>query len=65
MIDAISTSPQDLRVLLLEGINESAVDLFRAAGFRQIERLTKALGGSYLNRALAVVLVLASRAGTQ
>ncbi len=65
MIDAISTSPQDLRVLLLEGINESAVDLFRAAGFRQIERLTKALDGDDLKRALAGVHVLGIRSRTK
>jgi D-3-phosphoglycerate dehydrogenase len=65
MIDSISTPPQDLRVLLLENINESAVDLFRAAGFRQIERLAKALDGDDLKRALAGVHVLGIRSRTK
>ena len=32
------------KALLLEGVNDSAVDLFRSAGFTNVERLTKALG---------------------
>ena len=52
MLENISIPTRDLRVLLLEGINESAVDLFRQAGFEKIERLTKALDGDELKQAL-------------
>jgi D-3-phosphoglycerate dehydrogenase len=53
------------RVLLLEGVSESAVALFRAAGFSQIQRLTKALDGGALTDALAGVHVLGIRSRTQ
>ncbi|NEL81494.1 MAG: phosphoglycerate dehydrogenase, partial [Xanthomonas perforans] len=34
---------QDIRVLLLEGISPTAVDVFRAAGYSQIELHAKSL----------------------
>ena len=41
--------PKDrIRILLLEGVNESAVEMMRAAGYSSIERLPKALGGDAL-----------------
>ena len=64
MIDKISVPVKDLRVLLLEGINESAVDLFRSAGFERIERLTKALDGDDLKRAIADAHILGIRSRT-
>ena len=65
MIDKISIPVKDFRVLLLEGINESAVDLFRSAGFEQIERLTKALDGDDLKRAIAGAHILGIRSRTK
>ena len=53
------------RVLLLEGVSKSAVALFRAAGFSQIQRLTKALDGEALTDALQGVHVLGIRSRTQ
>ncbi|HFL5763879.1 TPA: phosphoglycerate dehydrogenase, partial [Stenotrophomonas maltophilia] len=34
---------QDIRVLLLEGVSQTAVEVFSAAGYSQIEAHTKAL----------------------
>jgi D-3-phosphoglycerate dehydrogenase len=46
--------PKDkIKVLLLEGISQTAVDLFQAAGYAQIERRTTALDGAALRQALA------------
>jgi D-3-phosphoglycerate dehydrogenase len=53
------------RVLLLEGVSDSAVALFHAAGYRQVERLKKALDGGALTDALAGVNILGIRSRTQ
>jgi D-3-phosphoglycerate dehydrogenase len=53
------------KALLLEGVNDSAVDLFRAAGFSNVERLTKALDGEALRKALKGVALLGIRSRTQ
>lgn len=48
--------PEDIaesKILLLEGISERAVDHFTNFGFRNVERLTKALTGDALSEALA------------
>ena len=65
MIDQVVTDRRDLRVLLLEGINESALDLFAAAGFERVERLTKALDGEDLRKAVADAHVLGIRSRTK
>ncbi len=65
MIDTLVTDRKDLRVLLLEGINESALDLFAAAGFERVERLTKALDGDDLRKAVADAHVLGIRSRTR
>ena len=65
MNDPVSFMRKDLRVLLLEGINDSAVDLFTGAGFEQVERLPKALDGEDLKRALADVHVVGIRSRTK
>ena len=61
------TSPtkETARVLLLEGISDSAVALFHAAGYRQVERVAKALDGAALIEALAGVHILGIRSRTQ
>ena len=65
MIDTVLIDRKDLRVLLLEGINETAVDLFAAAGFEKVERLTKALDGEELHKAVADAHVLGIRSRTR
>jgi D-3-phosphoglycerate dehydrogenase len=59
--------PKDkIKVLLLEGISQTAVDLFQAAGYTQIERRTTALDGATLRQALAGgVRLLGIRSRTQ
>jgi D-3-phosphoglycerate dehydrogenase len=54
-----------IRVLLLEGVNDSAVALLAAAGYGQITRLPKALDGAALREALRGVHVLGIRSRTQ
>ena len=45
-----SLSKDKIRVLLLEGVNDSAVRTVRAAGYSNLTRLTKALDGEALRR---------------
>ncbi|MFV0280724.1 MAG: phosphoglycerate dehydrogenase [Rhodoblastus sp.] len=65
MIDALTLDRKDLRVLLLEGVNDSALDLFASAGFRHVERLPKALDGEELRKAVADTHVLGIRSRTK
>ena len=44
---------QDIRILLLEGISPSAIDVFRAAGYTQIEQHAKSLPEDALRRRIA------------
>src|SRR3954462_4496310 len=53
------------KAMLLEGVNDSAVDLFRSAGFTNVERLTKALDGDALRQAIKGVSLLGIRSRTQ
>ena len=53
------------RLLLLEGVHESAVELFVNAGMANIERLPKALDADALARALAGVDMVGIRSRTQ
>ena len=58
--------PKDkIKVLLLEGIHESAVDLFAAAGYTNVTRLTKALDGEALREALQGVHIVGIRSRTK
>ncbi len=58
--------PKDrIRVLLLENINDSAVALFRSAGYETVTRLPKALEGEALREALLGVHILGIRSRTQ
>ena len=46
--------PKDkIKILLLEGISDTAVNVFEAAGYTQIDRRTAALDGTELRKALA------------
>ena len=53
MSDRISLPKDRIRVLLLEGISDSAVELLAAAGYANVTRLPKALDGPALAEALA------------
>ena len=61
----LSLSKDKIRVLLLEGINDSAVDLFKTSGYTNVERLTKALDGDALHKALKGVHMIGIRSRTQ
>jgi D-3-phosphoglycerate dehydrogenase len=65
MSDRISLPKDRIRVLLLEGISDSAVELLGAAGYANITRLPKALDGPALAEALAGVHILGIRSRTQ
>ncbi|ATD67490.1 MULTISPECIES: phosphoglycerate dehydrogenase [Luteimonas] len=56
---------QDIRVLLLEGISQSAVDTFRAAGYTQIEMHPKALPDDQLRAKIADAHIVGIRSRTQ
>src|ERR1700751_4078132 len=61
----LSLSKDKIRVLLLENVNDSAVRLFQANGYSEVERLKKALDPADLKRALAGVHMLGIRSRTQ
>ena len=67
MTDASPLSlPKDkIRVLLLEGVNDSALSRFEHAGYTNLERLPKALDGERLTEALKGVHLLGIRSRTQ
>ncbi|MEJ0070378.1 MAG: phosphoglycerate dehydrogenase [Pseudomonadota bacterium] len=54
-----------LNVLLLEGINDSAVELLRGAGYTSLTHVPKALDGAALRDAVRGVHVLGIRSRTQ
>ncbi|MEZ0472589.1 phosphoglycerate dehydrogenase [Luteimonas salinilitoris] len=56
---------QDIRVLLLEGISQTAVDAFQAAGYSQIELHDKSLPEAALKRAVAGAHLVGIRSRTQ
>ena len=60
----LSLPKQKIRVLLLEGVNDSAVRMFEANGYTEIERLPKALGSAELKRMLSGVHMLGIRSRT-
>jgi D-3-phosphoglycerate dehydrogenase / 2-oxoglutarate reductase len=58
--------PKDkIKILLLEGISDTAVGIMQAAGYMNIERHTKALDGAALRTALKGVRLLGIRSRTQ
>ncbi len=58
--------PKDkIKILLLEGISDTAVGIMQAAGYTNIERHTKALDGAALRAALKGVRLLGIRSRTQ
>ncbi|GGC35226.1 D-3-phosphoglycerate dehydrogenase [Siccirubricoccus deserti] len=65
MSDLISLPKDRIRILLLEGISDSAVELLSAAGYRNVTRVAKALDGPALAEALQGVHILGIRSRTQ
>ncbi|CAP55817.1 phosphoglycerate dehydrogenase [Gluconacetobacter diazotrophicus] len=58
--------PKDkIRILLLEGIHDSAVALLKANGYENVTRLSKALEGAALRKALEGVHIVGIRSRTQ
>jgi D-3-phosphoglycerate dehydrogenase len=56
---------QDIRIVLLEGIHQSAVDALHAAGYTNIERFDKALPRAELFAAIADAHIVGLRSRTQ
>jgi D-3-phosphoglycerate dehydrogenase len=56
---------QDIRVLLLEGVSQTAVDIFAAAGYSQIEYHAKALPENELKARIAEAHIVGLRSRTQ
>src|SRR5690606_22722344 len=56
---------QDIRVVLFEGISRSAVEVFRAAGYEQVELLPKSLTGDELKEKIAGAHIVGIRSRTQ
>ena len=56
---------QDIRVLLLEGVSQTAVDTFHAAGYTQIEYHGKSLPEDELKRRIAEAHIVGLRSRTQ
>src|SRR5690606_28478142 len=54
----------DIRVLLLEGVSQNAVDRFRAAGYSQIQIHDKALPEDELRRQIAEAHIIGIRSRT-
>jgi D-3-phosphoglycerate dehydrogenase len=65
MSERISLPKDRIRILLLEGIADSAVALLAEAGYANVTRVAKALDGAALAEALKGVHVLGIRSRTQ
>ena len=65
MSDRISLPKDRIRVLLLEGINDSAVAILQNAGYTNLTRLPKALDEAQLVEAIAKTHIIGIRSRTQ
>jgi D-3-phosphoglycerate dehydrogenase len=65
MPSSVSSCKETVRTLLLEGVNDSAVELFVSSNFSDIERLPKALDADGLLQAIRGVDLLGIRSRTQ
>ena len=61
----LSLAKDKIRVLLLEGVNDSAAQMIEAAGYSNMTRLPKALEGQALKEAIKGVHLLGIRSRTQ
>lgn len=64
MAAKFSLAKDKIRVLLLEGVNDSAVELFHTTGYSNLERLPKALDAGTLREAVKGVHILGIRSRT-
>lgn len=60
-----SLSKDNIRILLLEGVSETAVEMMKAAGYSSVKRLPRALEGDALRAAVKGVHLLGIRSRTQ
>ncbi len=65
MSQTLSRPKEKIKILLLEGISELAVNTLRNAGYTNVERHTKALDGAELREALRGVSILGIRSRTR
>ncbi len=66
MMHELHSLPKDrIRILLLEGVNETAVQFLAERGYAQVTRVPKALDGAALKEALRGVHLLGIRSRTQ
>ncbi|MBV9654748.1 MAG: phosphoglycerate dehydrogenase [Acetobacteraceae bacterium] len=65
MAERLSLPKDKISFLLLEGINDSAVDFLRTEGYENVTRLPKALDSAQLREALRGVRFLGIRSRTQ
>ena len=61
----LSLSKDKIKILLLEGVSDTAVELMTSAGYSNVERLPKALDGDALLEAVQGVHMLGIRSRTQ
>ena len=64
-VPQLSLPKDKIKILLLEGVNDSAVELIEAAGYSSVTRLPKALDGDTLKEAIKGVHILGIRSRTQ
>ncbi len=65
MKERLSLAKNNIRILLLEGVNDSAVNLLTAAGYSNVKRLSKALDPEALKAAIKGVHLLGIRSRTE
>ena len=65
MTERLSLARDRINVLLLEGINQTAVDYFKAAGYTNITHLPKALDKADLIEAISSAHIIGIRSRTQ
>ncbi|MET0968514.1 MAG: phosphoglycerate dehydrogenase [Tardiphaga sp.] len=64
-VPQLSLPKDKIKILLLEGVNDSAVEIIEAADYTSVTRLSKALGGEELKEAIKGVHILGIRSRTQ
>jgi len=65
MKDRLSLAKNNIRVLLLEGVNDSAVKLLNTSGYTNVKRIAKALDPEALKAAIKGVHLLGIRSRTE
>lgn len=65
MKDRLSLAKNNIRVLLLEGVNDSAVKLLNGSGYTNVKRIAKALDPEALKAAIKGVHLLGIRSRTE